>query len=38
MPDLVDFACGQVVLSGQADIQEAFVISQIQVYLQSCAG
>lgn len=36
LPDLIDFACGQIVLPGQADVQEALIISQIQVHLQGC--
>lgn len=32
---LVDFACGEVVLSGQADVKKAFVVAQIQIDLQS---
>lgn len=38
MSDLVDFACGKIVLSGQADVKKAFIVAQIQVHLQLCSG
>ena len=32
--NLVNFACGEIVLSGQADVKEAFIVAQIQIDLQ----
>lgn len=29
MSDLVDFACGEIVLLGEADVKEAFIVAQI---------
>lgn len=37
VPDLVDLACRQIVLPGQADVKKAFIVSQVQVHLQSYA-
>ena len=34
MSDLIDFACGEIVLSGQADVKKALIVTQIQVHLQ----
>lgn len=34
MSDLIDFACGEVMLSGQADVKKALIVTQIQVHLQ----
>ena len=34
MADLIDLACGEVVLPGQADVQKALIVPQVQVNLQ----
>ena len=36
--DLINFACGEIMLSGQADVKKAFIVAQIQVHLQFCGA
>ena len=34
MSDLVNFACSEIMLSGQTDVKKALIVAQIQVHLQ----